>query len=149
MEGYKPPAHWEWIAKITDVISIPVVANGEIWSVDDYKRCVEISGCRDVMIGRGAIASPGLALQIKEAAGQKLSWAEVLTVLLAYRDRIRNTPLPSGQVGRMKQWLRQLARNYNEAETLFSEIRKLNTPEEISMVIQRAKGDMAPTVAAC
>ena len=38
-EGYKPPAHWEWVARIRDVVNIPVTANGEVWSTDDYLRC--------------------------------------------------------------------------------------------------------------
>ncbi|MFW9605308.1 MAG: tRNA dihydrouridine synthase, partial [Pseudomonas sp.] len=44
MDGYKPPAHWEWVARIQAVVSVPVYANGEIWSVDDWRRCREISG---------------------------------------------------------------------------------------------------------
>jgi len=35
VEGYKPPAHWEWVARVQDVVKVPVFANGEIWTVDD------------------------------------------------------------------------------------------------------------------
>ena len=34
-DGYRPPAHWEWVARIADVVSTPVVANGEVWTEDD------------------------------------------------------------------------------------------------------------------
>ena len=67
-EAYRPPAHWEYIARMKDAISIPVIANGDIWSKEDYKRCIEVSGCQDVMMGRGLIAKPDLALQAKENA---------------------------------------------------------------------------------
>ena len=71
VEGYRPPAHWEWIARIREVVDINVVANGDICSLDDYQRCRAVSGCDDVMIGRGLIAKPELALIIAaEHSGQ-------------------------------------------------------------------------------
>lgn len=43
LEGYRPPAHWEWVARIREAVSVPVVANGEVWTLQDYRRCREIS----------------------------------------------------------------------------------------------------------
>src|SRR3569623_1892971 len=48
LDGYQPPAYWEWIAHIDEAVTIPVVANGEIWSVEDWQRCRGISGIDDV-----------------------------------------------------------------------------------------------------
>ena len=53
-DGYKPPAHWEWVARIRERVALPVIANGEVWTLDDYLRCRAMTGCDDVMIGRGA-----------------------------------------------------------------------------------------------
>src|SRR5450830_1095594 len=64
-QAYRPPAYWERIADIRAVVQIPVVANGEIWTVDDARRCREASGCDMPMLGRGAVTDPGLALAIK------------------------------------------------------------------------------------
>jgi tRNA-dihydrouridine synthase C len=36
VEGYKPPAHWDWIARIREHVTVPVIANGEVWTVADY-----------------------------------------------------------------------------------------------------------------
>ena len=65
VDGYKPPAYWEEIAKVREAVKAKVIANGEIWTVADYWRCREVSGCEDVMIGRGLIARPDLARKIK------------------------------------------------------------------------------------
>nr|MCS5561043.1 tRNA-dihydrouridine synthase family protein [Marinobacter nauticus] len=65
VDGYKPPAYWEEIARVREAVNSHVIANGEIWTVDDYWRCRKVSGCDDVMIGRGLIARPDLAAQIK------------------------------------------------------------------------------------
>src|SRR5690606_16391413 len=55
-DGYKPPAYWSYIGEIRKRIDLPLVANGEIWSLADYIRCLEESGCTDVMLGRGLLA---------------------------------------------------------------------------------------------
>src|SRR6218665_3342587 len=54
-DAYRPPAHWEAIAEIRAAVKLPVMANGEIWTEEDARRCREISGCDDLMLGRGAV----------------------------------------------------------------------------------------------
>lgn len=50
-EAYKPPAHWHCIAQIREVVKqAHVIANGEIWTVEDYWQCRRESGCDDVML---------------------------------------------------------------------------------------------------
>ncbi|WP_262192746.1 tRNA-dihydrouridine synthase family protein, partial [Escherichia coli] len=61
VEGYKPPAQWEWVARVQEVVGVPVFANGEVWTLDDWRRCREISGVDDIMLGRGLVSRPGLA----------------------------------------------------------------------------------------
>src|SRR5574344_946937 len=67
VEGYRPPAYWELIPEIRAVVNVPVIANGEIWTVQDALRCREQSGCSDLMLGRGSVADPGLALALRAA----------------------------------------------------------------------------------
>jgi len=127
-DGYKPPAHWEWIARIQDVVKVPVYANGEIWSVDDWRRCREISGVDDIMLGRGLVALPDLARQIVAArAGQEvvpMTWAELMPLLQSFWLQARGKLSPRYAPGRLKQWLGQLTRNYPQAMELFSQIRR-------------------------
>jgi tRNA-dihydrouridine synthase C len=60
-QGYTPPAYWKPIGEVLRNLSIPVIANGEIWTLDDLKRCEEETGSSHFMIGRGALADPALA----------------------------------------------------------------------------------------
>jgi tRNA-dihydrouridine synthase C len=64
-DGYRPPAYWELIPAIRDAVRVPVVANGEIWTVEDAERCRRVSGCDALMLGRGMVVDPGLALAIR------------------------------------------------------------------------------------
>ncbi len=127
LDGYKPPAHWHWIAQIKDVVSVPVVANGEIWTVDDFFRCRAESGCEDFMLGRGLIARPDLARQIRAAVegtpADTVSWAEMLDVLAEFQCSVAGQGATSYAPGRLKQWLGYLRRGYAEADGLFREIR--------------------------
>lgn len=66
-QGYRPPAYWERIADLRAVVPphIALVANGEIWSSADARRAQAASGCTDLMLGRGMVADPGLALAVR------------------------------------------------------------------------------------
>jgi hypothetical protein len=35
-DGYRPLVRWEWIARIREVVKLPLIANGEVWTVADY-----------------------------------------------------------------------------------------------------------------
>lgn len=68
--GYRPPAYWDRIADLRREVKLPLVANGEIWTVEDALRCQQASGCTSLMLGRGMVADPGLALAIRAALAQ-------------------------------------------------------------------------------
>lgn len=129
-DGYRPPAHWEWIARVQQAVTVPVFANGEIWTLDDWRRCRAVSGVDDVMLGRGLIARPDLALQIAAAHDGRpvvpMSWAQLLPLLHAFWARVRRKLPPRHAPGRIKQWLFWLARSYPEAAALFAQLRREN-----------------------
>lgn len=141
LEGYKPPAHWEWIARIREEVTIPVIANGEVWNWDDYQRCRSVSGCEDVMIGRGLIACPDLASTIKncmaEAESASLQWEDVLKLVLIYLDQIEQNLAAKYVHGRLKQWLFQLQRQYAEAGLVFEKIKTLKEPSQLRAALDR------------
>ena len=131
-QAYRAPAYWERIADIRAAVNIPVVANGEIWTVDDARRCREVSGCDMLMIGRGAVADPGLALAIKasanHAAYDAVTWAQLLPQVsdfwLIVTTRLDN----KAQAGRLKQWLNFLRRRFPEAEAAYQALKTINNP---------------------
>ena len=129
VDGYKPPAYWEEIAKVREAVRSHVIANGEIWTVDDYWRCREVSGCDDVMIGRGLIARPDLAAQIKASQrGESLepmSWPEAVALVREYAAALQTRLEDRFVTGRIKQWLNFLRQGFPEAERLWPEARKL------------------------
>lgn len=65
-QGFSGSANWEHIADLADRLTIPVVANGDVWNVDDYQSITAATHCRIVMVGRGAIGNPWLFEGIKD-----------------------------------------------------------------------------------
>ena len=129
LDGYKAPAQWQWLRRIRDQLSIPVVANGDINSVEDYRRCFEISGCEDIMLGRGAVSRPDLARQIRayNEGGEiaALDWSQIQALLADFLSAMQAQPgLKEARIlGRVKQWLAMLKREYPAAAELFGHIR--------------------------
>ncbi|MGE0527986.1 MAG: tRNA dihydrouridine synthase [Bdellovibrionales bacterium] len=73
-EMYTPPAHWSYIRSMSENRTIPILANGDIWTVEDYARCVQESGAKRAALGRGLVRSPWLARAIRaHALGERLA----------------------------------------------------------------------------
>lgn len=135
-DGYRPPAYWPWIAEIRKVISIPVIANGEIWQPADAALCREQSGSSDIMLGRGALAQPNLALRIRDGV-PLLPWPEVLEMLMRYSEYEIAGDKGLYYSNRIKQWFSYLRLQYPEAEVLFQQLRLLRKSADIVALLQQ------------
>jgi len=135
-DGYRPPARWEWIARVREAVSLPLIANGEVWTVEDFRHCQAATGCADIMLGRGAVADPLLA---RRARGQPAGgWDEVAPGVAAYWLGVRGKVLPAHAGGRLKQWLAMLRRRYPQAELLYQRLRPVRMAGEIDRLLLEA-----------
>ena len=64
---YSGKADWEWIKKVKEAVSIPVVGNGDIVDIASAKKMLEYTGCDAIAIARGALGNPFLFREIKAA----------------------------------------------------------------------------------
>ena len=146
-DGYGPLVRWEWIARIREVVKLPLIANGEVWSVADYRDIRAVTGCADVMLGRGAVADPLLARRIRSGARETTAadWEYLKGMIAEFWARVQ-VKLPSHQSpGRLKQWLGLLQRGYPQAERLFRDLREARREPEISRALERS--GVTPAVA--
>lgn len=63
-QGYNGNAKWEWIGRVKEILSIPVIANGDIFSVEAAIKCLEQTGADGVMCSRGTLGYPFLVGEI-------------------------------------------------------------------------------------
>lgn len=72
--GHSGAADWSWARRAREVVSIPVIVNGDVRNADDVVRALEDTGCAGVMIGRAAIDHPWVFREARaRLAGE--SWA--------------------------------------------------------------------------
>lgn len=141
LDGYRPPAYWEQIPAIRAAVAVPVVANGEIWTVEDAQRCRAVSGCDALMLGRGMVADPGLARALRAAdAGQPgadtVAWGELLPHLMDFWRLVCADLEPRQRAGRLKQWLNLMRRRFPEAERAYQQVRTMTDQAAITLWLQ-------------
>lgn len=139
VQGYKPPVYWGPIGAVRERLDVPVVANGDIWSLDDLRRCREETGCDHFMLGRGALADPRfparaareLGISSREPVcdfGLPFDWLPPLRRLVVLTER--HSPGASKVVlCRLKQWLK-IASLHGEFQW-FDRIKRAESAEEL------------------
>ena len=157
-QAYRPPAYWERIADIRAAVHIPVVANGDIWTVEDARRCRAASGCDRLMIGRGAVVDPGLGLAIQaDMTGKALdavTWPGLIPLIADFWHIVCTRLDNKSRAGRLKQWLNFLRRRFPEAEVAYQALKRVNNPaaiddwlvKEISQVLPGQLPGKAPGI---
>lgn len=106
---------WSILDTITSKISIPVIANGGIFCVEDAKQCLNSSGAAGLMIGRGAVQQPWLFRDIAQQcynikpSNELQNGHEVYSrFIVLLEERFR----PERRLGRLKQFTHYFASNY-------------------------------------
>lgn len=127
-DGYRPPAYWNWIPKIKEKVQLPVIANGEIWTPEDFMRCQQITNADAYMIGRGAIRNPFLFKKIKKQEAPKNKNTKQLVI--PFYDASTSYLNEHFAVARTKGWLKQLGVAAPEIKEIFDEIKILKKPNE-------------------
>jgi tRNA-dihydrouridine synthase C len=139
-DGYRPPARWACVASIREAVSIPVIANGEVWNLADYREIRHVTGCTDVMLGRGAVADPLLSRRIRNGdddCAAEEDWELVCGLIAEFWVQVQAKVLPHQAPGRLKQWLGLMSRSYVQAEALYRTIREIRMADDVSRALCR------------
>jgi tRNA-dihydrouridine synthase C len=145
-QGYKPPAHWKYIGEVKKRLPVPIIANGDIWTREDFLKCQEETQCQHFMIGRGALANPSLVHEMAKELGlgnydehyfdhRPQHWEKILSRF----SEITSATIekPQYTVCRIKQWLKMAT--MRKHLPWFDEVKRSNSLEEIFSVIRLAK----------
>lgn len=106
VDGYGPPARWEFIALAKSLLKIPVVGNGDILNVDDALRMLKMTNCDALMIGRGSVINPFIFHQIRFRFANKpldITWNNLKAFIEVYTAHISPDMTEKGKIGKFKQ----------------------------------------------
>jgi len=132
-ESFARRPRWEHIAGIKERLKIPLIANGGIFSVQDAKDCLAVSGADGLMLGRGAVIRPWLfAETARELCGSGIAEPAVYlpAVYGRFLDLLNEHFRPERRLGRLKQFTTYLARNYAFGHHLAAKVQASNSVEE-------------------
>ena len=145
MQGYTPPAYWGPIGEVRRAVGVPVVANGEIWNVDELCRCQDETGCEHFMVGRGVLAEPGmvgecaklLGIQVGESCVKNCgdsgeAWHKLLSLVVEMS--VAEGESPRRTLSRMKQWL-----NYAHHRGTVSWFHTVKRLEDVSTMLHAVR----------
>ena len=136
-QRYQGQADWDAIAQVKQALSIPVLGNGDVYSVAGIDRIKDHTGCDGVMIGRGAIGNPWIFSRLERS---QVSPDQVRQVLLRHLERMLS--FYGSQQGLLK--FRKHASRYLNPLLLPQELREqaltAEKPEEFLRLIDSFAG---------
>lgn len=141
-QGYNGSAQWEWIGKVKQILSIPVIANGDIFSIEAAVNCLEITGADGVMCSRGTLGYPFLVGEIDHflKTGEILPTPTPVQLLECAREHLEALYEYKGQRGiqQARKHMTWYAKGFVGANELRNQLARIETVSEGVGLIDRA-----------
>jgi tRNA-dihydrouridine synthase len=141
-EIYRTEVHYDFIARAVGELPCPVLANGNVYSVNKAAEVLKLTGARGLMIGRGAIRNPWLFRQIREHQRGEATFIPRGTDVLAYVRALYEVVCSpaareSAQVQKMKKYMNYLGVGVEPTGQFLHQIRRVTTTADLFRVCQR------------
>lgn len=141
-QGYNGAARWEWIGRVKEILSIPVIANGDIFSVEAAVKCLEETGADGVMCSRGTLGYPFLVGEIDHflKTGEKLTPPTPVARLICAQEHLQALWEYKGERG-IRQARKHLAwyvKGFPGAVELRHQLSRIETVEQGLELINQA-----------
>lgn len=145
---YKGKANWSFIKRAVEVMDIPVIGNGDLWSIEDVEEMFNQTGCHSVMLGRGALKTPWFATLYKEhkdiAIGNEAYLLEVRKQqVVDYFNRLEKNYVSlfnsreSFILGRFKSFSRYMFEDFQEADAMRSKFLRASDLKEFNSLLDQ------------
>lgn len=141
-QGYNGTARWEWIAKVKEVLSIPIIANGDIFSLEAAVLCLEQTAADGVMCSRGTLGYPFLVGEIDFffKTGKVLPPPTAIARLECAKEHLQGLWDYKGKRGifQSRKHLTWYCKGFSGASQLRDRVSTIETVEEGYQLIDRA-----------
>lgn len=141
-QGYRGEARWEWIAKVKAALDIPVIANGDIFSVEAAVRCLQVTGADGVMCSRGTLGYPFLVGEIDHflKTGERRATSTAAERLRCALDHLELLWRYKGQRGiyQSRKHMSWYAKGFEGAAALREKLCRIESLEEGTRLLHEA-----------
>ena len=141
-QGYNGKARWEWIKKVKQVLGIPVIANGDIFSTEAAIKCLEQTDADGVMCSRGTLGYPFLVGEIDHflATGCLLSPPTIQEKLQCAKEHLQGLWEYKGQRGilQSRKHLAWYCKGFNGAAELRDQLARIESLEQGLALLEQA-----------
>ena len=133
-QGFNGKADWPFIRELKEELEIPVIANGDIYNVNDAIECLKITKADGIMIGRGVLGTPWIIGEIDSALKglqdfKKPTTEEKLRLIIEHIDDLI---FEKGEHGLLmaRKHIAWTCKNFDGAQNLRKNLIKAKSPEE-------------------
>ncbi|WP_394022754.1 tRNA dihydrouridine synthase DusB [Anaerococcus martiniensis] len=142
-QHYSGSANWDDIKNLKEALSIPVIANGDVFTVDDFKNIVQRTNADGVMLARGAMGNPFLFKYIKEylktGSYTPVTPSEIIDQIREQYDLSLEYKEERLVVNQMRKHVGWYIKGLPDSSKVRDEVNKLKTKEEIFDLLDEYK----------
>ena len=142
-QHYSGSANWDDIKNLKEALSIPVIANGDVFTVDDFKNIIQRTNADGVMLARGAMGNPFLFKYIKEylktGSYTPVTPSEIIDQIREQYDLSLEYKEERLVVNQMRKHVGWYIRGLPDSSKVRDEVNKLKNKEEIFDLLDEYK----------
>lgn len=137
---YEGKADWSYIKQVKDAVSIPVIGNGDVRSVEDFHRMMNETGCDAVMLGRGIVGNPFLIQEcVDSITGQKheFSMEDRIEICMDHARGLADTKGEKVAIREMRGLASWYLKGLPSSRIFKNEMSQMNTLEDLENILHQ------------
>ena len=137
---YSPGVNWDYIRQVKEILSIPVIGNGDITSGENAEQIFKTTNCDGIAIGRASVGNPWIFEEIKSKLSGNLyippTKEEKINTAIEYLNLMVETKGEKNGIVEARKVLPQFTKGYFNSPKIRNEI---NSSSEYAKIVELLK----------